>query len=265
MKKKKGVRLFVDEEGGKHEKVPDKVPSIRELRKICQRKRNVWFWRDRIDRFFSIYLTKFFLYTGLTPNQITVIVMLLGIASAFFYMPGLYVYSLIGLFLHHFSFVLDAVDGEVARYRKMMSTRGVYLDLMTHIIVNPLLVLGMSIGAFMHPPSYLPFSGYFYLIVGGLGSFSMMWNNFLNVKKYELYAKKEKFSVLKNMVKKGKVESLSWIKNEIIFLLSFELFNLMFFFTILNLIPILVLFYGVLYFGRFLTNFYDSYRSVKEV
>ena len=78
-KEKKGTRLFVDEEGGKHEKVPDKIPPIKELREICQRKRNVWFWRDKVNRFLSIYFTKLFLYTGLTPNQITWIVLFMGI------------------------------------------------------------------------------------------------------------------------------------------------------------------------------------------
>ena len=263
-KQTKGVKLFVDEEGGKHEKVPDKVPSIKELRDLCGRKRNIWFWRDRINRFLSIYITKLFLLLGAVPNHATFFVFLFGILSAVFYSFGFYTYSLIGLLFHHLSFVMDAVDGEVARYKKMMSLKGVYLDLMNHILVTPLILVGITIGSFMHPPAYLPFSGIVYLIAGSTAGFFYIMNNFLRVKKYEMYSKSGNFDKLKEMVSSGKEESTSWVKNEIIFLLSFEIFNLMFFFTILNLVPILVLFYGALYFVSFVVKFYRSYKSVTD-
>lgn len=259
---KKGLKQMDDTDGGKHETIPDKVPKIKELREYCQRKRNVWYWRDRFNRGISIYLTSFFLKIGASPNNVSFLVFFFGVVSAIFYMKGEYAYSLAALGFHHFSFVLDAVDGEVARYRKMMSDKGVYLDLMVHVVLSPLLVIGMGIGAYLHPPAYLPLPDYTYLIAGGVGSFFMLMGNFVRTKKYEMLAKKSRFETLKKLNETDNIEHPSWIKNEILFLLSFELFNLMFFFTILNLVPVLVLIYAVLFSVSSMVKFYKSYQSI---
>jgi len=258
------IKQMVDSEGAKHEKVPEKIPKIKELREYCQRKRNVWYWRDRFNRGISIYITKIFLHLGAVPNHASFFVFFFGILSAVFYGFGIYTYSLIGLFLHHLSFVMDAVDGEIARYKKMCSMKGVYLDLMSHIILNPIFVVGMAIGSYIHSPNYLPLPNYTYLIAGGIGSFSILFGNFVRTKKYELLIKKEKFDILKKENETHNFENPSWIKNELLFLLSFELFNLMFFFTILNLVPILVLIYAVIFLGIFLIKVYRTYHSIKE-
>src|SRR3989338_8130703 len=87
-------------------KCKEKIPPIKELRKICRFREQNPYWRDKFLRGVSIYITKPLLYTGITPNQITWAMLIIGLISTVFYGVGGYFYSLIGLFLHHFSFIL---------------------------------------------------------------------------------------------------------------------------------------------------------------
>src|SRR3989344_715181 len=182
------------------DEVKQKIPSIKELREICQPKKEYWPWRDKFLRGVSIYITKPLLYTKITPNDVTWLMLIVGIVAAEFYAIGGYFYSLIGLFLHHFSFILDAVDGEVARFTKKSSTRGVYLDLMAHIILNPLLIMGIAIGVYRHNP--LPLPDVTFLFLGFIGSYSLLQLNLVRLKKYELLIKKKQFDLLKKLNEK---------------------------------------------------------------
>lgn len=242
-----------------------KVPSIKELRELCQPKRKVWFWRDKFVRGVSIYLTRLFLFTSISANGVTWIMLLTGVISAFFYMRGEYVYSLIGLLLHHLYFILDAVDGEVARYRKATSDRGVYLDLMSHIIVHPLLIMGMAIGVFFNNP--LPIADYYFLLLGFVGSFSYMMSNFAIDKKYEFFVKKGNVKLIQKAKKTITYdeEKINFLKEEVWFLVSFEVFNMMFIFTIFNVIHYLVIIYAVIFSFNAARKFYFEYKNIEQI
>ena len=68
-------------------------------------------------------------------------------------------YTFTGALLLHLSFVFDLVDGEVARYRKSESLTGIYLELLCHHIVNPLVLMGISFGVYniFHDPKVFIF------------------------------------------------------------------------------------------------------------
>ena len=183
--------------------------------------------------------------------------LIVGIVAAEFYAIGGYFYTMIGLFLHHFSFILDAVDGEIARYTKKTSMKGVYLDLMSHVILQPLLIMGIAIGVWRNNLWEIP--DVTFLFLGFIGAYSLLMLNFIRVKKYEMFVKKEDFKTLKKMDKKYKEEP-SWLRNEILFLASFEIFNLMFFFTVLNLLHYLVIIYAVIFTLYAIIKFYMSYK-----
>ncbi|MBU1621985.1 MAG: hypothetical protein KJ597_00255, partial [Nanoarchaeota archaeon] len=69
------------------------VESIKELRKICQKRSYLYdkkreentskpveeYFYDQFLRLVSIYITKLFLYTSITSNQVTIISMIVGI------------------------------------------------------------------------------------------------------------------------------------------------------------------------------------------
>lgn len=124
--------------------------SIKELRKICQEPKkeigsqfcNIWY------RPLSIYLTRLFLYTPITANQVTLLSILAGVLGGVFLAFRINLFDLIGAALLQIYWILDHVDGEIARYRKTGSLTGEYIDFAAHYIVYPLFLIGMTVGAY---------------------------------------------------------------------------------------------------------------------
>ncbi len=141
------------------------VPSIAELRRICQdpvREYNdlagaLYGWR------FSIYITSFFLRLGLTANHASVLMWLFGlVGSLLLLLPG---YGRIaGMALITLAFIMDCVDGEIARYFKIDSYRWAAFDYIHHLTVKALSFVCLGIGLFIE------FSTPWAMAAGGLGS-----------------------------------------------------------------------------------------------
>ncbi len=130
------------------------VESILELRKICQKPLPDPDLRRRITRHFSIYLTKLLLYTPITANQISFLTIIISISAGFFFALGNYWNSLIGVFLMQLALILDANDGEIARYRKSASLNGQFVDIISHSVAIPAALIGITI-AFSNNQIYL--------------------------------------------------------------------------------------------------------------
>ena len=84
--------------------------------------------------------------TFVTPNYLTSLRLLFGIFAGIFFALGEYRYSNIGAFCFVLSNFLDHADGELARLKNQMSSRGHIYDLISDALVNILLFLGMGIG-----------------------------------------------------------------------------------------------------------------------
>jgi phosphatidylglycerophosphate synthase len=90
-----------------------------------------------IDNFWTAYLSRpvaavfvaWFEPTRITPNQVTLLSFLVGMLSAFWLalMPGHWA-LIVGALLFQFAYVLDCVDGMLARARKTSSPQGHLLD-----------------------------------------------------------------------------------------------------------------------------------------
>jgi phosphatidylglycerophosphate synthase len=240
------------------------VATIKEIKEVCGITSKDDHWRERIARFISIRITKFLLYIPkITPNQVTVLMLIVGLVSVVFFLTGNYIHSLIGILLYHLYLILDACDGEIARYKKMYSKRGLYLDYMGHVIINPLLIMAMGIGAFFN--NLLPIPDYVFLIAGLIGMYTMMINNFVKLKKYEMYLDSGDFKILKDMQKKFKSQDDqgSAFMDEVWRFFRIMTFNSIFFFGILGLLPYLVLIYGVLLPLQALKRFYSETMGLK--
>lgn len=124
------------------------MESIKELRVICQSGREFSGYIKHVNRRISIYITKLLLYTPITGNQVTLLWILLGVASGILFSFGNYWYSIVAALLINLSVELDYVDGEVARYREATSAFGIYLDIFGHIIVYPTLFMGIAYGVY---------------------------------------------------------------------------------------------------------------------
>ena len=84
--------------------------------------------------------------TFVTPNYLTSLRLFFGIFAGIFFALGEYKYSNIGAFCFVLSNFLDHADGELARLKNQMSSKGHIYDLVSDALVNILLFLGMGIG-----------------------------------------------------------------------------------------------------------------------
>ena len=121
------------------------VEPISELKKICVRHNH----ESNIKTYplsgrASIYLTWLLLHTSITPNQVTLLSLIFGLLSAVSYFSYGALPFIIGFILFQFHVILDVVDGEIARYRKISSVGGAYLDYVSHYIVYPLIMFGIG-------------------------------------------------------------------------------------------------------------------------
>lgn len=98
----------------------------------------------------SIYITKLFLYTPITANQVTVLWCIVGITAGILFSFGNYWHSIIGGLLVQLLLVLDRTDGEISRYRGTSSLKGEYLDRLCHNISYPCMFTGITFGVYVN-------------------------------------------------------------------------------------------------------------------
>ena len=124
--------------------------NIRELRKICQfPRREIDTWHGRhVCRPFSIYVTRVAILLGISANTVTLIFFIIGLLACFFFTRGTGLGFLAGALTLQFWYLVDMVDGEVARYRKEISATGSYFDKMGHYAVNASIFFGLGFGIY---------------------------------------------------------------------------------------------------------------------
>ncbi len=121
---------------------PTGRPTIQELRAVCQpastmSRRNAEHWMARwFLRAVSLRVTALLIRTPVTANQLTGLMIVVGLVAA---VPlGLHgvVPAVLGVVAIWVYFLLDLCDGEVARWRRQTSVTGVYLDRVGHYLVE---------------------------------------------------------------------------------------------------------------------------------
>ncbi len=156
------------------------MENIKELRKICwdiekisaEWKRHPSSWYHIFIRKFSIYFTWIFLRVGINATQVTALWGILGIIACIFLAYGNYHNSVIGGLLLQLGFILDHVDGEIARYKKTFSPKGVLLDTTVEQILYPLVFISIAINVYRSTDHHI------YLILGASSAFfySLIFN-----------------------------------------------------------------------------------------
>jgi phosphatidylglycerophosphate synthase len=114
----------------------EQTPSIARLRTLCQEHK----WASsrgltRFNRFLSVYVTALVIRTRTTANSITVVSILAGLAGSALFLADAWSLRVSGVGLLYLSFLLDQVDGEVARYWQSTSLTGCFLDELRHILI----------------------------------------------------------------------------------------------------------------------------------
>ncbi|MCC3766781.1 CDP-alcohol phosphatidyltransferase family protein [Streptomyces sp. UNOC14_S4] len=128
-------------------------PSLAELRPVVhpgglKDRRSGEHWAGRLYmREVSLRCTRVLLDSRPTPNQYTGMMILAGVAAgAALLVPGL-TGAVLGMLLIQLYLLLDCVDGELARWRKVTSTTGVYLDRVGHYLSEAALLVGFGVRA----------------------------------------------------------------------------------------------------------------------
>jgi Family of unknown function (DUF5941)/CDP-alcohol phosphatidyltransferase len=107
-------------------------------------------WATLVIRRLSRRMTPLALRRGLTPNQITVISFVVGLAAAGCFAAGdkaAGVGGLVGALLLQLSLVVDCVDGEVARFTRTFTPLGAWLDASTDRVKEFACYAGLAVGA----------------------------------------------------------------------------------------------------------------------
>ena len=95
-------------------------------------------------------LVRAVLGTSVTPNQLTVVSFLLGLAGGLVYLGGTPLFFALAGCLVMLSTIFDSADGMLARTKNMASRFGAYLDLFLDRIADYAVLLGMSFGYYFY-------------------------------------------------------------------------------------------------------------------
>lgn len=123
---------------------------------------------SHFDRHISQFISRRIAHTGLSPNQITLMGMTVGLIGALMLsLPG-YWPKLFGALLFVICVVVDGVDGEVARLALKESTFGHYLDIVTDNIVHAAIFVGVAFGLY-HDAGDTIYLRFLWAMLGGFG------------------------------------------------------------------------------------------------
>lgn len=124
-------------------------PSLAELSARCQKLQHDrignWFAR-RISRPLALRVTWFILPTGISANRVTVLAIAFAVAATCCLSLGTPLGLVFSAVLLQAWYLLDHVDGQLARYHRVASLDGVQLDYLMHHLVNLLLPIGWGHG-----------------------------------------------------------------------------------------------------------------------
>ncbi|MER5322602.1 CDP-alcohol phosphatidyltransferase family protein [Streptosporangium roseum] len=96
---------------------------------------------------YSRFIARWAARRGLTPNQVTLISIALGVAAAACFATGARPGMVAGGILIYFAFVFDCVDGQVARYARKFGVLGAWLDATFDRFKEYVVFAGLAVGA----------------------------------------------------------------------------------------------------------------------
>jgi phosphatidylglycerophosphate synthase len=114
----------------------------------AQTKSSDGFLARTVARRISPFFSKRLAHTRITPNQITMIGVTIGLLGAYFLAQPTYGDRLLGALLFLFCVIVDGVDGEVARLKLQETSFGHYLDIVTDNVVHVVLFVAIAFGLY---------------------------------------------------------------------------------------------------------------------
>ncbi|GAA2646892.1 CDP-alcohol phosphatidyltransferase family protein [Paractinoplanes durhamensis] len=118
--------------------------SLGEIRSRTYKTRDAWWTVWLVDPLASRLVWLVAPWRWVTPNLLTSAAFVIGIGSAAAFWQGSYGWLLVGALLFHLSFVLDCMDGKIARLNGTGSVFGAWLD----YVFDRLRVAACAVGLF---------------------------------------------------------------------------------------------------------------------
>ena len=117
-------------------------------------------WTAKVIRPLSCYPTWLFLRLKITANQATITSLLVGLGGCATLALG---YFVVGALLINISYLLDRIDGNIARITGTSSILGRLIDGFTDFLLDALVPVSIGIGLYHYPQLGIPSSGYLLL------------------------------------------------------------------------------------------------------
>jgi len=118
----------------------------------------------------AVYCVKILLYTPITPNQVSILAIIIGLVATLFFATGNFWISLAGVSLLYLSRLCDSIDGILARCKKKTTKfQSEFLERFFHDPLDALIFIGLAIGVYYNTNNinYLLlgfFAGFFKLL-----------------------------------------------------------------------------------------------------
>jgi len=143
--------------------------TLDEIRTRTYTRRDAWWTVWLVDPVASRLVWLVAPWRWVTPNRLTTGAFVVGIGSAVAFWQGTYGWLLAGALLFHLSFVLDCMDGKIARLNGTGSVFGAWLD----YVFDRLRVAACVVGLF--GGQYLRTDNFVYIWLGGVVVFLDMF------------------------------------------------------------------------------------------
>ncbi|GAA3829662.1 CDP-alcohol phosphatidyltransferase family protein [Streptomyces phyllanthi] len=153
------------------------IPDLAEVRRITQKKRDAWWTVLLVDPVATPLVRLTARRTRITPNQLTWGAFVLGIASAACFALGDWKWLALGGLIYHLSFVLDCMDGKLARLTGQGSVFGAWLDFVFDRIRVALCAVALMAGQYQRTGDAL----YIWLAAAVIGLDTLRYINSLEI------------------------------------------------------------------------------------
>lgn len=163
------------------------IPPLDEVRRITQKKRDAWWTVLLVDPVATPLVRLTAMRTRITPNQITWGAFLLGLASSTFFVLGDWQWLIAGAVVYHLSFILDCMDGKVARLTGTGSVFGAWLDFVFDRIRVMVCAVALMAGQYNRTGDTL----YIWLALAVVGLDTLRYINSLEIFKIRISMRKQ--------------------------------------------------------------------------
>ncbi len=186
------------------------MATINEIRKAHSSEKAAsdrrYLWLFLVARRVSFYLTWFFIKLGISANQVTYLSIVCVCLGCLLLATGSYYYVILGSILVNLWFILDCVDGNIARYHRSPSKYGQFVDGIGADITEAFLFTSIGIGVYFNPnrsfekllslflsDSFGPIDKGIYLIFGSLTSLTIILRRLIGQRLIAIMPRKDEF------------------------------------------------------------------------